>query len=55
MKYELVIQEISQGTVTVEAFSPEEAKEKATKAMFAGLVHWEGCKVEFPSVKLGQK
>lgn len=50
MKYEILIQATSQGTVTIEAMSPQDAKEQATRAFFTGDIHWEGTKLDFPSV-----
>ena len=50
MKYDVVIQAVSQGHITVEATSPEEAKAAAMEALFAGSIHWESTRVEVPGI-----
>lgn len=49
MKYEVNIQAISQGHVTVEADSPEKAEDTAMKTLFTGAIHWESTKMVFSS------
>ena len=50
MKYDVLIQAVSQGRITVEAASPEEAKAAAMEALFTGSIHWESTRMEFPCV-----
>lgn len=47
MKYEVNIQAISQGHITVEVDSPEKAEDAAMKALFTGAIHWESTRMEF--------
>ena len=47
MKYEVTVQAISQGHVTVEADSTEKAEDAAMKALFTGAIHWESTRMEF--------
>lgn len=49
MTYEVTVQAISQGHVTVEADSPEKAEDAAMKALFTGAIHWESTKMEYSS------
>lgn len=51
MKYEVTVQAISQGHVTVEADSPEKAEAAAMSKLFSGSVHWESTKMVFPGVE----
>ena len=46
MKYEVTVQAISQGHITVEADSPEKAEDAAMKALFTGAIHWESTRME---------
>lgn len=48
MKYEVTVQAISQGHVTVEADSPEEVEAAAMDKLFTGAIHWESTRMEFP-------
>lgn len=50
MKYDVLIQAVSQGHITVEAASPEEAKAAAIQALFTGSIHWESTRMEFPGI-----
>lgn len=50
MKYDVVIQAVSQGHITVEAASPKEAKAAAMEALFTGSIHWESTRMEFPGI-----
>lgn len=50
MKYEVTIQAVSQGHITVEAASLEEAKTAAIQALFTGSIHWESTRMEFPGI-----
>ena len=50
MKYEVTVQAISQGHITVEAASTEEAKTAAIQALFTGSIHWESTRMEFPGI-----
>ena len=47
MKYEVTVQAISQGHVTVEADSPEKAETAAMSKLFTGAIHWESTRMEF--------
>ena len=49
MKYEVTVQAISQGHVTVEADSPEKAEAAARSKLFTGAIHWESTKMEYSS------
>ena len=49
MMYEVTVQAISQGHVTVEADSPEKAEAAARSKLFTGAIHWESTKMEFSS------
>ena len=49
MKYEVTVQAISLGHVTVEADSPEKAEDAAMKTLFTGAIHWESTKMEYSS------
>lgn len=51
MKYEVTVQAISQGHVTVEADSPEKAETAAMSKLFTGAIHWESTRMEFPGVE----
>lgn len=51
MKYEVTVQAISLGHVTVEADSPEKAEAAAVNKLFTGAVHWESTRMEFSSVE----
>ena len=51
MKYEVTVQAISQGHVTVEADSPEKAEVAAMKTLFTGAIHWESTRMEFSGAK----
>ena len=51
MKYEVTVQAISQGHVTVEADSPEKAEAAAMDKLFTGAIHWESTRMEFPGVE----
>ena len=51
MKYEVTVQAISQGHVTVEADSPEKAEAAARSKLFTGAIHWESTRMEFPGVE----
>ena len=51
MKYEVTVQAISQGHVTVEADSPEEAEDAAMKTLFTGAIHWESTRMEFSGIE----
>ena len=46
MKYEVTVQAVSLGHVTVEADSPEKAEDAAMKALFTGAIHWESTRME---------
>lgn len=50
MKYDVLIQAVSQGHITVEAASPEEAKAAVIQALFTGSIHWESTRMEFPGI-----
>lgn len=50
MKYDVVIQAVSQGHITVEAASQEEAKAASMEALFTGSIHWESTRMEFPGI-----
>ena len=47
MKYEVTVQAVSQGRVTVEADSPREAEDAAMDKLFTGAIHWESTRMEF--------
>lgn len=47
MKYEVTVQAVSQGRVTVEADSPREAEDAAMDKLFTGTIHRESTKMEF--------
>ncbi len=49
MMYEVTVQAISQGHVTVEADSPEKAEAAARSKLFTGAIHWESTKMVFSS------
>lgn len=51
MKYEVTVQAISLGHITVEADSPEKAEAAAVNKLFTGAVHWESTRMEFSSVE----
>lgn len=51
MKYEVTVQAISQGRVTVEADSPREAEDAAMDKLFTGTIHWESTRIAFPDIK----
>ena len=51
MMYEVTVQAISQGHVTVEADSPEKAEAAAMNKLFTGSIHWESTKMAFPGIK----
>lgn len=51
MKYEVTVQAISQGHVTVEADSPEEVEAAAMNKLFTGAIHWESTRMVFPGVE----
>lgn len=51
MKYEVTVQAISQGHVTVEADSPEKAEDAAMKVLFTGAIHWESTRMEFSCIE----
>lgn len=51
MMYEVTVQAISQGHVTVEADSPEKAEDAAMKALFTGAIHWESTRMEFCGIE----
>ena len=51
MKYEVTVQAISQGHVTVEADSPKKAETAAMNKLFTGAIHWESTRMEFPGIK----
>lgn len=48
MKYEVMIQAMSEGHITVDADSPVEAKTAAMNALFTGAIRWESTKMDFP-------
>lgn len=50
MKYEVMIQAMSEGHIIVEADSQEEAKTAAMKALFTGAIRWDTTKMTFPSI-----
>ena len=50
MKYEVTVQAVSQGRVTVEADSPREAEDAAMDKLFTGAIHWESTKMAFPNI-----
>ena len=52
MKYEVTVQAISQGHVTVEADSPEKAEDAAMKTLFTGAIHWETTRMEFSDIEV---
>lgn len=51
MKYEVTVQALSLGHVTVEADSPEKAEAAAMNKLFTGAIHWESTRMEFPCVE----
>ena len=51
MKYEVTVQAVSLGHVTVEVDSPEKAEDAAMKALFTGAIHWESTRIEFPGTQ----
>lgn len=51
MKYEVTVQAISQGHVTVEADSPEKAEDAAMKTLFTGAIQWESTRMEFSGIE----
>ena len=51
MKYEVTVQAVSLGHVTVEADSPEKAEDAAMKALFTGAIHWESTRMEFSDIE----
>lgn len=51
MKYEVTVQAVSQGHVTVEADSPEKAEDAAMKTLFTGAIHWESARMEFSGIE----
>lgn len=51
MKYEVTVQAVSLGHVTVEVDSPEKAEDAAMKALFTGAIHWESTRMAFPGIK----
>ena len=50
MKYDIVIQAVSQGHIKVEAASPKEAKAAAMEALFTGCIHWASTRMELPGI-----
>ena len=46
MKYTIQIKEVSYGTVTVEASSPQEAEELAEQAYYEGNTYWKNSDME---------
>ena len=50
MKYEVTVQAVSQGRVTVEADSPREAEDAAMDKLFTGTIHWESTRIAFPNI-----
>ena len=50
MKYEVTVQAVSQGSVTVEADSPREAEDVAMDKLFTGAIHWESTRMAFPNI-----
>ena len=51
MTYEVTVQAISQGHVTIEADSPEKAEDAAMKTLFTGAIHWESTRMEFSGIE----
>lgn len=51
MKYEVTVQAISKGHVTVEADSPQKAEAAAMNKLFTGAVHWESTRMEFSGIE----
>lgn len=51
MTYEVTVQAISQGHVTVEADSPEKAEAAARSKLFTGAIHWESTRMEFSGIE----
>ena len=51
MMYEVTVQAICQGHVTVDADSPEKAEDAAMKALFTGAIHWESTRMEFSGIE----
>ena len=51
MKYEVTIQAVSLGHVTVDADSPEKAEAAAMRELFTGAIHWESTRMEFPGIE----
>ena len=47
MKYEVTVQAVSLGHVTVEVDFPEKAEDAAMKTLFTGAIHWESNRMEF--------
>lgn len=50
MKYEVTVQSVSHGHVTVEADSPEKAEAAAMDKLFTGTIHWESTRIAFPNI-----
>ena len=51
MKYEVTVQAVSLGHVTVDADSPEKAETAAMSKLFTGVIHWESTRMEFPGIE----
>lgn len=51
MRYDVTVQAISLGHVTVEADSPEKAEDVAMKTLFTGAIHWESTRMEFSGIE----
>ena len=50
MKYEVTVQAVSQGRVTVAADFPREADDAAMDTLLTGAIHWESTKMHFPNI-----
>lgn len=51
MKYVVSVKEINYGGITVEATSPEQAREIAEQEYFNGNVYWKNTDVDYPDIQ----
>ena len=51
MKYTVKVREVNDGVLTVDADSPEEAREIAEQEYYNGNVFWKGCEFDVISVE----
>lgn len=51
MKYVVSVKEVNYGAVTVEANSPEQAKELAEQEYYGGNVYWDNSDIDYLNVQ----